>query len=100
VALDRAYPILDAMNEIGNAHGVSVARVALSWLLSRDFVTSVIVEAKTVDQLHDNLAASSLELNADEVQRLDELSELPPEYPGWMVPRGRGAFNDRRGFMK
>jgi aryl-alcohol dehydrogenase-like predicted oxidoreductase len=100
VVLDRAYPILEAMKEIADAHGVSVARVALSWLLGRDFVTSVIVGAKTVDQLQDNLAASSLVLAEDEVRKLDELSELPPEYPGWMVPRRKGAFNDRRGFMK
>jgi aryl-alcohol dehydrogenase-like predicted oxidoreductase len=100
VVLDRAYSILDTMDEIAEARGVSVARVALAWLLSRDFVTSVIVGAKTVDQLEDNLAAASMELTEDEVRSLDEMSQLPPEYPGWMVPRGKGAFNDRRAFMK
>jgi aryl-alcohol dehydrogenase-like predicted oxidoreductase len=99
VDLDRAYPILDAMREISEVHQVSVARVALAWLLSRDFVTSVIVGAKTTAQLIDDLGAASLRLSDEEIKRLDGLSELPAEYPGWMVPRKRGAFNDRRGFM-
>jgi aryl-alcohol dehydrogenase-like predicted oxidoreductase len=75
------------MREIGKAHDVSVARVALAWLLGRDVVTSVIVGAKTPDQLSDNLAATDLELSADERKRLDEVSALPPEYPGWMIAR-------------
>lgn len=99
VDLDRAYPILDAMREISEVHQVSVAYVALAWLLSRDFVTSVIVGAKTTAQLIDDLGAASLRLSDEEIKRLDGLSELPAEYPGWMVPRKRGAFNDRRGFM-
>jgi len=56
-------------------------------VLSRPFVTSVIVGAKTLDQLDDNLAAAELTLSADELQRLDSLSALKPEYPGWMVER-------------
>jgi aryl-alcohol dehydrogenase-like predicted oxidoreductase len=99
VDLDRAYPILDAMREISEVHQVSEARVALAWLLSRDFVTSVIVGAKTTAQLIDDLGAASLRLSDEEIKRLDGLSELPAEYPGWMVPRKRGTFNDRRGFM-
>jgi aryl-alcohol dehydrogenase-like predicted oxidoreductase len=90
VDLDRAYPILDAMREISEVHQVSVARVALAWLLSRDFVTSVIVGAKTTAQLIDDLGAASLRLSDEEIKRLDGLSELPAEYPGWMVP-GNGV---------
>ena len=85
---------------IGEAHEVSVARVALAWLLGRDFVSSVIIGAKRIEQLRDNLQATSLDLKDSELKRLDELSDLPPEYPGWMVPRGRGAFTDRRQFME
>ena len=67
--------------------GVSVAQVALAWMLTRPFVTSIIIGAKTKDQLLDNLAAGELKLSAEQVARLDEASALPKEYPGWMVER-------------
>ncbi len=64
---------------------MSVARVALAWLLSRPFVTSVIIGAKTREQLTDNLAAVDVRLAPEHLALLDEASALPPEYPGWMV---------------
>jgi aryl-alcohol dehydrogenase-like predicted oxidoreductase len=100
VDMERANPILDLMREVADAHEVSVARVALAWLLSRDFVTSVIVGAKTKGQLQDDLEAASLQLGVDELERLGELSELRPEYPDWMVPRESGSFADRRKFLR
>jgi aryl-alcohol dehydrogenase-like predicted oxidoreductase len=84
---DRAFDCIDVMREIGTAHGVSVARVALAWLLHKPVVMSVIIGAKTVEQLADNLAATELRLTADEMARLDKVSALPQEYPGWMVER-------------
>jgi aryl-alcohol dehydrogenase-like predicted oxidoreductase len=84
---DRAFDTVDVMREIGDAHGVSVARIALAWLLHQPVVTSVIIGAKTNEQLDDNLAATTVKLTADELQRLDAVSALPPEYPGWMVER-------------
>jgi aryl-alcohol dehydrogenase-like predicted oxidoreductase len=84
---EHAFKLVDAMREIGDAHGVSPARVALAFVLSRPFVSSVIIGAKTVEQLNDNLAASDLVLSAEELARLDTLSALKPEYPGWMVER-------------
>jgi aryl-alcohol dehydrogenase-like predicted oxidoreductase len=81
----RAWACIDAMRAIGKAHGVSVARVALAWVLAKPFVTCIIVGAKTMAQLEDNLAAAELELTAAEIARLDEVSALPPEYPGWML---------------
>jgi aryl-alcohol dehydrogenase-like predicted oxidoreductase len=84
---ERAYDIVDAMREVAEAHGVSVARVALAWLLSRKGVMSVIIGAKTVEQLNDNLAAGDLRLTPEELARLDEVSALKPEYPGWMLAR-------------
>ena len=84
---ERAWPIVDAMREIGKPKGVSPARVALAWVLSKPFVTSVIIGVKTLEQLDDNIAASELTLSPDEIRRLDELSALAPEYPGWMVER-------------
>jgi aryl-alcohol dehydrogenase-like predicted oxidoreductase len=84
---ERAFTIIDAMQPIGKAHGVSVARVALAWLLQRKGVMSVIVGAKTVEQLDDNLAAAELRLSAEEIAALDKVSALPREYPGWMIER-------------
>jgi aryl-alcohol dehydrogenase-like predicted oxidoreductase len=87
----HAWPIIEAMRVIGEAHGVSVAQVALAWLLSRPVVTSVIIGAKTVGQLDDNLAAAKLRLTADELEKLDKVSALRPEYPGWMLTVQGGA---------
>jgi aryl-alcohol dehydrogenase-like predicted oxidoreductase len=82
---DRAFACVDAMREIGDARGVSVAQVALAWLLAKPFVTSVIIGAKNEEQLADNLAATQVRLTPEELTRLDEVSKLPPEYPGWMI---------------
>ena len=81
---DRADACIDAMRPIAQAHGASVAQVAVAWLLHQPQVTSVIVGAKRPDQLADNLGATKLSLSDDELQRLDVVSRLPAEYPGWM----------------
>ena len=75
------------MRPIAQAHGVSVAQVALGWLLHQPQVTSVIVGAKRPDQLADNIAATSVKLSAQELQQIDQASRLPPAYPGWMLER-------------
>ena len=84
---DRAFAIVDAMRPIAEAHDASVARVALAWLLGRKGVMSVIVGAKTLEQLDDNLAAAKLTLSAAEIAALDKISAPRPEYPGWMLAR-------------
>ncbi len=84
---ERTWKILDAMVPIAKAHKCSAARISLAWLLAKPAVTSVIIGAKRLDQLQDNLAAVDLKLTEDEIKRLDEVSALPPEYPGWMLPR-------------
>jgi aryl-alcohol dehydrogenase-like predicted oxidoreductase len=83
---ERTWKILDVMAPIAKAHECSPARVSLAWLLAKPVVTSVIIGAKRHDQLQDNLAAAELALTQDEIRRLDEVSVLPPEYPGWMLP--------------
>jgi aryl-alcohol dehydrogenase-like predicted oxidoreductase len=83
---ERAWKILDVMAPIASAHGCSPARVSLAWLLAKPVVTSVIIGAKRLDQLQDNLAAVELTLTRDELSQLDEVSALPPEYPGWVLP--------------
>ena len=84
---DHAYDIIDAMAPIAKAQGSSVARVALAWLLQRKGVMSVIIGAKTIEQLDDNLAAADLTLSGEEIAALDKVSALKPEYPGWMLAR-------------
>ncbi|WGU42053.1 aldo/keto reductase [Phenylobacterium sp. NIBR 498073] len=91
VNLDRAWACVEVMRDVAQAHGASVARVALAWLLAKPHVMSVIIGAKTVEQLDDNLAAVELQLTAEDMQRLDAVSELPAEYPGWMFARQGGA---------
>lgn len=87
VDLDRGFACVDAMREIAQAHDVSVARIALAYVLAKPFVTSMIIGAKTEEQLDDNLAAADLKLSDEELAKLDEVSALPPEYPGWMIER-------------
>ena len=87
---ERAWPVIDAMRGIASAHDCSVAQVALAWLLHQDVVTSVIVGAKRMDQLQDNIRATEVRLSDEELARLDEVSALPAEYPGWMLERQGG----------
>src|ERR1700737_1908922 len=82
---ERTWNILDVMAPIAKAHRCSSARVSLAWLLSKSVVTSVIIGAKRLDQLQDNLGAVELTLTQDELRQLDEVSALAPEYPGWML---------------
>ena len=87
---DRLFNCIDAMRPIAQGHGVSVARVALAYLLHKPHVTSVIIGAKTNEQLLDNIAATELRLGEAEMATLDKVSALPAEYPGWMVERQGG----------
>jgi aryl-alcohol dehydrogenase-like predicted oxidoreductase len=84
---ERVFRCVEAMRPMAQAHGVSVARVALAWVLAQPGVTSVIVGAKTQEQLMDNLAVAELRLSEAELRTLDEVSRLPREYPGWMFER-------------
>ncbi|ANN68166.1 aldo/keto reductase [Bordetella bronchialis] len=88
---DRAFDCVDAMRAIADARKVSVAQIALAWLLHQPAVTTVIVGAKRVEQLRDNIGATSLRLSATELATLAEVSALPAEYPGWMLERQGGV---------
>ncbi|GAC1357539.1 MAG: aldo/keto reductase [Acidobacteriaceae bacterium] len=83
---ERTWRILDVLRPIAETRKASVATVALAWVLAKPFVTSVIIGAKRLDQLHENLAAADLQLTPEDITQLDDVSALPPEYPGWMVP--------------
>jgi aryl-alcohol dehydrogenase-like predicted oxidoreductase len=83
---ERTWRILDVLRPIAKAHNTGVATIALAWVLAKPFVTSVIIGAKRIEQLEQNLAAAGLKLEEEEMRQLDEVSVLPPEYPGWMIP--------------
>ncbi|KPL86220.1 aldo/keto reductase [Herpetosiphon geysericola] len=85
VDLERAYTIIDLLGELAERKQASVAQLAISWLLHQPQVTSVILGAKRLEQLNDNLGASEIELDSADLDLLDQASRLPAEYPGWML---------------
>jgi len=92
---EKAYDIIDVMNEIARAKKRSVAQVALAWLLHQPVVTSIIIGANKPEQLSDNLGSTEIKFTHDELAKLDEVSKLAPEYPGWMLER-QGADRERK----
>jgi aryl-alcohol dehydrogenase-like predicted oxidoreductase len=96
---ERGFDIIDVLRELAATKGRSVAQLALGWLLHQKAVSSVIIGAKRPDQLADNLGAVDVAFSAEELARLDAVSKLAPEYPGWMIDRQadyRGAPSARR----
>ena len=89
---EKAFDIIDVLKSIADARGASVAQVALAWLLAQSVTTSVIIGARRLDQLEDNLKSVDITLGADELKALDDVSRLAPEYPAWM---GAAASDDR-----
>jgi aryl-alcohol dehydrogenase-like predicted oxidoreductase len=87
---EHAYDIIEVMRPIAEAKEVSVAQIAIAWLLHQRAVTSVIVGAKRVEQLEDNIAATKVRLSAEELEQLEKVSALEPEYPAWMLDRQGG----------
>jgi aryl-alcohol dehydrogenase-like predicted oxidoreductase len=81
----RAFKCVDAMRPMAGARKVSVAQIALAWLLAKPFVTTVIIGAKSLDQLRDNINSTRVQLDDAEMKQLDEVSALPAEYPAWML---------------
>ena len=96
---EKAFACIDAMEPIAKNHGVSIAQVALAWILSKQSVSTIIIGARKLEQLKDNIASTKLTLNEDELQSLDAVSALAPEYPGWMLAfqgqyRAKAPFKD------
>jgi aryl-alcohol dehydrogenase-like predicted oxidoreductase len=89
---EKGFDILDEAKTIADRHGISVAQIALAWILANSAVTSVIIGARKPSQLEDNLKAIDVKLSADDLKALDEVSKLTPEYPAWMKSLG----SDRR----
>ncbi|MCC6286931.1 MAG: aldo/keto reductase [Chitinophagaceae bacterium] len=84
---ERAFDIIDVLEVIAKEKNVSVAQLAIAWLLHQPVVTTVIIGAKKTGQLEDNLKAVDITFTKDELQKLDEVSKIPSEYPGWMLQR-------------
>lgn len=82
---DRADQVLAALQTVSERHGVSMARVAIAWTLSRPAVSSVIIAARSLDHLGDNIAAAELDLSEQDMAELNEASDPGTPYPKWMV---------------
>ena len=89
---EKGFDVLDVAKAIADRHGVSVAQVAIAWILANRTVTSVIIGARKPAQLDDNLKAVDVRLSAEDMKALDEVSKLTTEYPAWMENLG----TDRR----
>jgi aryl-alcohol dehydrogenase-like predicted oxidoreductase len=100
----RTSAVISGLRAVSTETGVPVARLALAWLLTRPFVTSVIIGARTPEQLAQNLGATDVRLDEAHVTRLEEVSALPKEYPGWMVARQhvdrRPAVEEKAAFKR
>lgn len=83
----KAYDIIDVMTEIGKRHNVSVATVALAWVINQPAITSTIIGAKNLQQLNNNIGAVNLQLTPEDMEQLNDVSALASEYPSWMVNR-------------
>lgn len=88
---ERAFAVIDVMRTIAAEKEASIAQIALAWLLHQAVVSSVIIGAKRIDQLQDNLGATGIALSTQELAALDAVTRLPAEYPGWMLER-QGAY--------
>ena len=84
---ERAYDIVDALDAMARDKGASIAQLALAWLLHQRGVSTVILGAKKLAQLDDNLGAVNVRFSPDELARLDALTRLEPRYPEWMIAR-------------
>ena len=84
---EKAYDIIDVLIDVSKQYNVSAAQIALAWVRLQSGITSTIIGAKNVDQLKDNVSSTNVALSEDDLTRINEVSALPKEYPGWMVER-------------
>jgi len=89
---EKGFAIVDVLADIASARDISAARVALAWVLAHEVVTSVIIGARKMEQLEDNLSAVEVQLTDAELDRLDEVSRLPLHYPAWMEVMGSDRY--------
>ncbi len=89
----RGEPLIRVLKDVARKHDRSSAQVAIAWLLKQSVVSTVIIGAKRVEQLRENVQATEVQLDPDDMARLDSVSRLPVEYPGWLLnaPSSRGS---------
>ncbi|WP_017316615.1 aldo/keto reductase [Mastigocladopsis repens] len=91
IDVEKGYEVIDLLKEIGQNHGASPAQVAIAWILTKSFISSVIIGANKMTHLEDNLGAAELKLSCHEVEQLDNLTAPQALYPGWMQAMGWDA---------
>ena len=89
VSVEKGYDVVDLLGQLSEKYNASIPQLALSWLLAKPYVSTVLIGANTIEQLEDNLGAAAVSLEANDCEELDTLTELPPLYPAWMQPMGR-----------
>jgi aryl-alcohol dehydrogenase-like predicted oxidoreductase len=94
----HAFDIVDVLGQIAKKTGASIPQVAIAWILANRAVTSVIIGAKKMSQLDDNLKSVDVVLSADDKKALDEVSALTVEYPAWMDALGSDRLPGERRF--
>ena len=90
---EKAYNAVDVMKEIGNAHNATPAQIALAWVRQQPGITSTIIGAKTIEQVNANIHSTEVVLTVEDLQKIDTVSPLPAQYPGWMVRRQGSSRN-------
>ncbi len=88
---EKAYDLVDVLKDIAREKDASVAQLALAWVRLQKGITSTIIGAKTLSQLNDNIRSTEMTLSASELERIDSVSPLALQYPGWMV-RQQGNY--------
>lgn len=86
----RGEPLIAVLKTVAEKHGSSPAQIAIAWLLKHSVVSTVIIGAKRVEQLQENIRAASIDLDDNDMAKLDAVSRLPVEYPGWLLNTGNG----------
>ncbi|MBR9763213.1 MAG: aldo/keto reductase [Rhodobacteraceae bacterium] len=81
----RGEPLIKVLRAVAEKHGCQPAQIAIAWLLAQPVVSTVLVGARRVPQLQDNLVATGIRLDAEDMARLETVSALPREYPGWLL---------------
>lgn len=91
VDVEKGYDVVDRLRQIALEHEASPAQVAIAWILTKPFISSVIIGANKLSQLTDNLKAATLTLSQEAIEQLNTLTAPPTLYPGWMQPLGYDA---------
>lgn len=89
----RGEPLIEALRAIAHRHDATVGQIAIAWLLHQPVVTTVILGAKSVEQLSQNVQATSIRLDDTDLSTLDSVSKLPVEYPGWLLDRSSERYS-------